>query len=78
MKRSLVTMLVFLGIAIMSVTGWADAQTLKEDLRVTTALKMVEVWVDAQLAYEDIPGLSVGIVCDQDLIWSRGFGFADV
>ncbi len=78
MKGSLTHVLAFLGIVLVSTAGAADAQSLKDDPRVITALKMVEVWVDAQLAYEDIPGLSVGVVFDQDLIWSHGFGFADV
>ena len=59
-------------------SGWANAQSVTDDPRVATALKMIEVWVDAQLAYEDIPGISVGVVYDQELIWSRGFGYADV
>jgi D-alanyl-D-alanine carboxypeptidase len=28
--------------------------------------------------YKAKPGLSIGIVHDQELIWSRGFGYADV
>jgi len=36
-----------------------------------------KLWLDAQQAYEEIPGISAGIVYDQELIWSRGFGYAD-
>jgi len=58
--------------------GLARAQPLKDDPRVASAIKLIEVWVDAQLAYKGIPGMSLGIVHDQDLVWSRGFGYADV
>lgn len=35
-------------------------------------------WIEAQLAYRGQPGLSLGIVYDQELIWARGFGYADL
>ena len=34
--------------------------------------------MDAQQEYEQIPGISVAIVHDQELIWSAGFGYADL
>jgi len=56
----------------------ARAQSLADDPRVASALKLIEVWVDAQIAYEGIPGMSLGIIYDQDMVWSRGIGYADV
>jgi CubicO group peptidase (beta-lactamase class C family) len=78
MKKKNLILLVFVLFPAFGVTGWANAQSITDDSRVATALNMIEVWVDAQLAYEDIPGISMGVVYDQDMIWSRGFGFADV
>ena len=43
-----------------------------------SALEVVRVWLDAQRAYEQIPGISAAIVHDQELLWSGGFGFADL
>ena len=51
---------------------------IRNDPRVISALELLEVWIDAQLAYEHIPGISVAIVHDQNLLWSRGFGYADL
>ena len=51
---------------------------IRNDPRVISALELLEVWIDAHLAYEHIPGISVAIVHDQDLLWSRGFGYADL
>lgn len=45
--------------------------------RVQEALHLLEVWVDAQRAYEEIPGVSMAVVHDQELLWSAGFGHAD-
>ena len=46
--------------------------------RVAQALELVKVVLDAQRSYEQIPGLSVAIVRDQDLVWSGGFGVTDL
>ena len=41
-------------------------------------LDLLEVWIKARMAYAGLPGLSIGIVHDQELIYSKGFGFADI
>jgi len=51
---------------------------IRNDPRVTSALELLEVWIDAQLAYGHMPGISAAIVHDQELLWSRGFGYADL
>jgi CubicO group peptidase (beta-lactamase class C family) len=38
------------------------------------ALALVRAWIDAEQHYEQIPGLSVAVVHDQDLVWEGGFG----
>jgi CubicO group peptidase (beta-lactamase class C family) len=41
------------------------------------ALAFARMWLDAQRAYEQIPGMSAAIVKDQQVIWSGGVGLAD-
>lgn len=41
------------------------------------AIALVRGWLDAERQYERIPGLSLAIVRDQEVVWSGGFGFAD-
>lgn len=41
------------------------------------AIAVVDAWIDALVDYEDVPGVSVGFVVDQDVIWSKGFGVAN-
>lgn len=65
-------------VIVLLVSGLTQAQSQADDPRVASALKLIEVWVEAQIAYEGIPGMSLGIVYDQGLVWSRGFGYADV
>jgi CubicO group peptidase (beta-lactamase class C family) len=41
-------------------------------------LRIIAAWLDAQRDYENIPSISAGIVVDQELIWSDGFGYSDL
>ncbi|MFC2085304.1 serine hydrolase domain-containing protein, partial [Bacteroidota bacterium] len=36
------------------------------------------VWINELMNYYKIPGMAVGIVYDQNLVYSKGFGFADL
>jgi CubicO group peptidase (beta-lactamase class C family) len=65
----------FAALAVFAST--ASANDLKDDPRVQTALGLLEVWAEAEMAYADIPGVSMAVVHDQDLLWARAFGFAD-
>jgi len=65
-------------LALILLTAGSSAQPLTEDSRVASALKLVEIWVEGQADYQNIPGVSAGIVYDQKLIWSKGFGFSDL
>ena len=51
--------------------------SLRDDPGVESALRLVATWLDAERAYKQVPGLSVGIVHDQNIVWSHGFGYAD-
>lgn len=42
------------------------------------ALVLIDEWLESQQAYDHLPGISAGIVKDQQLIWSKGYGMADV
>jgi len=53
------------------------AQPLAEDPHVAEALRLLETWVDAERAYNGIPGVSMAVVADQELVWSDGFGHAN-
>lgn len=41
------------------------------------ALELAQRWMDAQRAYDEIPGMSAAIVHDQNVLWSGGSGQAD-
>lgn len=49
-----------------------------QDPRVASAVELARDWLEAERAYERIPGVSAAIVHDQELVFSGGFGEADV
>jgi CubicO group peptidase (beta-lactamase class C family) len=56
----------------------ATERPLADRAEVRSAIDLLEAWVEAQRAQRELPGLSMGIVHDQTLLWARGFGWADV
>lgn len=55
----------------------ANAQSeAKEPL--SDALRLVDAWLEAQQVYDRLPGISVAVVKDQEILWSKGYGLADV
>lgn len=55
-----------------------QSQELGDDPRVANAINLLDRWIDAHRAYEQIPGISAAVVYDQTLLWSAGYGLADV
>ena len=46
--------------------------------KVSSAIKLLDAWIATQVAYRQQPGLSIAIVSDQEMIWAKGYGYADV
>ena len=42
------------------------------------AERLFESWIRGQMAYRGLPGIAVGVVHDQALIWAKGYGYADL
>jgi CubicO group peptidase (beta-lactamase class C family) len=51
---------------------------LRSHPEVMGALAIIDAWVEGRQLYDRIPGVSVGIVSDQDMLWSAGYGHANV
>jgi CubicO group peptidase (beta-lactamase class C family) len=52
--------------------------SLVADGGVRTAIDLLSAWIESQMAYAGQPGLSIGVVHDQQLVWASGFGHASV
>ena len=71
-----------LAAALLLAASLTSAQTPASSVAtnsgVRNALEVVRVWMDAQRAYEQIPGVSAAIVHDQEVLWTGAYGLADV
>src|SRR5947209_5619785 len=68
-------------VSLALLSGTSEAQTatpLAQKPEVAGALQVLDKWIQATLTSREDPGLSIGIVYDQDLIWSKGYGFANL
>lgn len=71
--------------AVFSNLVFADEETrqptrdeILAHLEIKGALGAIDAWVEGVRTYDRIPGVSVGIVRDQDLIWSSGYGYSNL
>ena len=51
---------------------------VSDDAGVKGAERLFESWIEGQIAYRNLPGIAVGVVHDQELVWAKGFGYADI
>jgi len=56
----------------------AASASIASDPAVRDALARLDVWLEGQRYRFDLPGFAVGVVHDQQLLWSKGYGYADV
>ena len=57
----------------------ADSRSaLAQRPEVAAALEVFDTWVDWTVRNREQPAVSIGIVYDQELVFARGYGFADV
>lgn len=63
--------LIMLSLIAFSVTAQEQSTDYAE------ALSLIEVWLDAQRDYDRVPGMSVIIADDQEVLWSGAFGMAN-
>jgi CubicO group peptidase (beta-lactamase class C family) len=53
------------------------SQSVAADPGVMEALHLLDLWMDAQVAYGEIPGATAAVVHDQELVWAKGYGYAN-
>jgi D-alanyl-D-alanine carboxypeptidase len=79
----------FVGIALLSLLALGSSGAAlaaqdggrsrpADDPEVQGAQRLFAAWMEGQLASRGLPGIVVGVVSDQELVWARGFGSADV
>ena len=65
-------------LAVGALAAQAPAKDPAADRDVLGAQRLFSAWAEGQLRFRGYPGMAVGVVSDQRLVWSRGFGLANV
>lgn len=65
---------------LLSITLFTFAQekSEKKEKDYTEAIILIEAWLEAQMDYENLPGISAAIVEDQETIWSNAYGKSNI
>lgn len=77
LQRLSVGMSVVLLAALGSLTQNLRGEQVADE-RVRAALSLAEVWLEAQRDYEQMPGISAGVIYDQQMLWKHSYGYADL
>lgn len=64
-----------LALLLMAAPSTVQAQ---EPARFSDALRLLDAWVMATVAQRGQPGLSIGVVLGDRLVWAKGYGYADM
>ncbi len=78
-RRNLVTLVVLAVLATTSPLAAADAAPpLAQNPEVAAAIEVFDAWADWTAKNRDQPAVSIGIVYDQQLVFAKGYGYADL
>jgi len=64
---------------LISIAPPARAEaTLAEEPAVADAIRIFDKWIGQHIANRGVPGLSIAVVYDQEIVWAQGYGFANL
>ncbi len=70
--------LIILFIVIFVLSLSAETESFKKDPVIEAAFIYLDSLIDSLRIEQNIPGLSVAVVFDQEMVWAKGFGLADM
>ncbi|HAT38158.1 MAG TPA: serine hydrolase, partial [Gemmatimonadetes bacterium] len=56
----------------------ASAQLSETEPSVEAQIELFSNWMEGQIEIRNLPGIVVGVISGDDLVWAKGFGYADV
>lgn len=77
-SRAFVLLSGLIALIVLTRTGPALAQSPASDPEVRAQIDLFSAWLEGQIEIRGLPGIVVGVVSGDDLVWAEGFGHADV
>ena len=65
-------------LALAAAPTQVGAQATASDSEVLAQIDLFSAWLEGQIEIRGLPGVVVGVVSDDELVWAEGFGRADV
>jgi CubicO group peptidase (beta-lactamase class C family) len=82
MRTQLIAILLTLTTGFPAIAADNKVELTREELlahsEIQGALAAIDAWVQGRQMFDRIPGVSVGIVHDQDVLWSSGYGYSNL
>ncbi len=81
--KTTVAVIGLVSVVVSGASGGLEAQSTTTAARVPLdpdvqgAKRLFTAWLEGQMLSRHLPGVVVGVVADQELIWTSGFGLAD-
>ena len=64
---------------VMSASFAVTSELPLEELpEVADGIAVFERWAEQTITHRSWPGLSIAVVYDQEIVWSEGYGYADL
>jgi CubicO group peptidase (beta-lactamase class C family) len=77
MKKAIFSSNVFLLVLVLLCSSPAvSEEKTKPDY--SEATRVIDTWLEAQRDYDHLPGMSAAIVIDQEILFEKGYGMADI
>ncbi|MFT7652634.1 MAG: CubicO group peptidase (beta-lactamase class C family) [Candidatus Azotimanducaceae bacterium] len=76
--RPIATLLLILLTALIPLSHGKTASEVLNDADVKGAIAITDAWIESVRAYRQVPSISVGFVLDQDVLFSKGYGHANL
>jgi len=70
--------MLLLALTTAALSNHAAAQSPASDPEVQAQIDLFSAWLDGQIEIRGLPGIVVGVVSGDELVWARGFGHADI
>ncbi|MEA1897800.1 MAG: serine hydrolase domain-containing protein [Bacteroidota bacterium] len=65
-------------ISFLSLLIFLSSSFSQDEKDYSEAFSLIEIWLEAQKDFEQLPGITAIIIDDQKVLWSGGFGMANI
>jgi len=70
---------VLVAVSVIAVAlAFGQVQKVRDNPEFVAQRVLLEKWIEAEMEFRGLPGLAIAVVYDQEQVWSKGFGFADL